>query len=129
MSGGRTFKGVLVILDGVPDSTGESFAENCHVDLPEFVPVSFNFSMEPEDILGKCINLKRVGDTVTYEIILSDNLKQETIEHCKKLTACIGGYCDRPGNDKVIDGVKIRGVALTATPSDKRLKPLGEPCD
>lgn len=117
------FTGVLVNLDGQPDSFGDIIDSSCEIDIAKDIKVTHEFNNGPESFLGVA-NLIRESDVVKYEIdIKVDKIPDGLL---KLLVPCVGGSIKQRDGKKITKctfnsiGLSIEGNA------DPRIKPLGE---
>jgi len=115
------FTGVLVNLDGQPDSFGDVIDSDCEIDIAEKIFVLYEF--DQESLLGFA-KLVKEDSTIKYEIeITNDCLPEEDI---KLLAPCVGGsILKREGRKITKMSVNHIGLSIEGN-SDPRIKSMGE---
>jgi hypothetical protein len=116
------FTGVVLNLDGQPDSSGDIFSSDIDLKLKKHVKIVYEFQ-RPEKIIGHG-TIKREGDQLTYDIDVDTTSVPEAILKC--LTPAIGGHIiARDG--KKITKAHITEIGLSISGNDDpRIKKLGE---
>lgn len=117
------FTGVIVNLDGQPDSFGDIIGPDCDIEISRDMKVTHEFNNGPDSFLG-IANLIRESDVVKYEIdIRVEKLPEDVL---KLLVPCVGGsIVERDG--RKITKCKFYSIGLSIEGNaDPRIKPLGE---
>ena len=116
-----TFEGVILNIDGQPDSSGDVFAEGCVLEIAD-KPVPIFRDFDHAEIVGEA-RLIRDGSQVKYKIDIWEAAMPEQL--ARMLTPCIGGSILEK-EENLIKKAKLTMVGLATINADSRIKKLGE---
>jgi hypothetical protein len=118
------FTGVLLNMDGQPDSSGEIFYPSAVVELPEKeVLVTIGFSRDLPDVVGTAKITKNEEGYLKYDMTITREEIPASV--WKQLKPCLGGrILERV--DSVIGKFTADSIGLAGQNADPRIKALGE---
>lgn len=118
-------KGRLLTFDRV-DSTGVLFPKGCHIEIPDMMPLLWNFNRsKPDDLMGSVVVHRDDDGLICEATVTNEDLIKILPEHNNEFG--IGGFYhkvkDKPVNGlRIVNDSRLAAVSVTLAPASEEYK-------